>query len=249
MRRWLVVIVIAAMAMPAAAVPFTAEVTPSADAFVRELAPTGNYGGGGGLSVSGGAATNGSGEPTGAADAFLRFDLSGFAADATAHFGDLAWFPTHAVLKLTEQAVPTSPVFGRGVGLFEVRWVADDSWVEGTGKPQKPTTDGIAWQDEFSILDPQTDLVLGEFSSTGEDVELAFELSLPEPVRADIQAGGHVSLLLTAVDDALGFTFNSRSIRPPRIPPALVLTANIPEPTSLALLAVGALVATRRRRS
>ena len=249
MRRGLAVLVAVAVAVPAAAVPFTAEVTPSADTFVRELAPAGNYGGGGGLSVSGSTATNASGQATGAADTLLRFGLSGFVADAAAHFGDLAWFPTHAVLRLTEQAAPTHPIFSQGVGRFEVRWIANDQWAEGTGKPNKPKTDGVTWQDEFSILDPQADLVLGVYSNVGEDVELSFELALPEPVVADIQAGGDVGLFLTAVDDAIGFTFNSRSIKAPRTPPALELTANIPEPASLALLAIGMVAVVRRRRS
>jgi hypothetical protein len=249
MRQWLIAAVVAAVAVPAAAAPFTAELTPSADAFVRAAAPTSNYGGGGGLSVAGSAATNGFGEVTGKADTFLRFDLSGFVADATAHFGTLEWWPTRAVLKLTEQAAPPHPVFGRGVGQFEVRWVVEDHWEEGTGKPNKPKTDGVAWQDEFSILNPQADLTLGVFSNTGADGELAFELRLPEPVVADIEAGGDVSFLLTAVDHPIGFTFNSRSIKPPRTPPVLELTADIPEPTTLGLLAVGGLVAARRRRS
>lgn len=249
MRRLLALVMALSVAGALGATPFVAEVTPSADTFVRELDPTGNCGGGGGLSVSGTTAANASGQATGAADTFLRFDLSGFVADAAAHFGDLAWFPTHAVLRLTEQAAPTHPIFSQGVGQFEVRWIANDQWAEGTGKPQKPTTDGIAWQDEFSILDPQADLVLGVYSNVGEDVELSFELALPEPIVADIQAGGDVSLFLTAVDDAIGFTFNSRSISAPRTPPVLELTANIPEPTSLALLAVGAAALIRRRRS
>jgi len=249
MRQLLALAMALSVAGALGATPFVAEATPSADTFVRELAPAGNYGGGGGLSVSGTTATNASGQATGAADTFLRFGLSQFAADATAHFGDLAWFPTHAVLKLTEQAAPTHPIFSQGVGRFEVRWIANDQWAEGTGKPQKPKTDGVAWQDEFSILDPQADLVLGVFSNVGEDVELSFELALPEPVVADIMAGGDVSLFLTAVDDAIGFTFNSRSIKPPRTPPALEVTANIPEPTSLMLVAVGAAALVRRRRS
>lgn len=249
MRHWLIAIAVAATVVPTVAAPFTAELRPSADAFVRAAAPGSNYGGGGGLSVAGSAATNGFGEITGQADTFLRFDLAGFAADAAAHFGAVQWMPTRAVLKLTEQAAPPHPVFGRGVGQFEVRWIAEDQWAEGTGKPNKPKTDGVAWQDEFSILDPQADLTLGVFSNAGADGELAFELSLPGPVVADIEAGGDVSLFLTAVDGPIGFTFNARSIKPPRTPPVLELTANIPEPTTLGLLAVGGLVAAWRRRS
>ena len=241
-----IVVLVAGAACIAA--PYVAELTPSADTFVRSFDPAGNYGKGGGLSVSGAAAVSGAGEQMGVLDTFLRFDLAQFVADADARFGGQPWTVFEATLTLAEQAAPTHPFFNRGVGAFEVRWIAADGWREGTGNPNQPKTDGIAYQDELSVLDLGTDLSLGQFRNAGEDAELTFKLLLPDLVVADVLSGGDVSLFLTAADPTVGFTFNSRDIKAPRQPPRLTLTANIPEPASFAVLGLGLCALRRARR-
>ncbi|MFP4058094.1 MAG: PEP-CTERM sorting domain-containing protein [Candidatus Brocadiia bacterium] len=249
MRAYLSAAMVLALTVPAGAAPLTVERVPEADALVRSLDPGRNYGHAGGLSVSGSAALNRRGEQMGLLDTFLRFDAGPLVGAFDAAFGEGGWLLQGAVLRLTEQGSPNNPIFNRGVGRFEVRWIAEDAWAEGTGNPRGPTTDGVAWDDKPWLLDAFSDVTLGEYTNRGEDGELALELGLPEELRADVLAGGDVSLLFTAVDDTVGFTFNSKDIAPPRLPPRLEVTADvIPEPATAALLGLGLAAVARRRR-
>jgi len=97
---------------------------PEADAFVREAAPTNNYGRAGSLSVSGTAVTNGFGVIGGRADSLARFRLADAVAALDAAFGNHEWFIACAALHLYEMGAPNNALFSRGVGSFEVRWLA-----------------------------------------------------------------------------------------------------------------------------
>ena len=184
----------------------------------------------------------------------MRFDASALVAAMDAQFGGQPWAVTGATLALTEQGAPNNSIFNRGVGQFDVRWIAADAWAEGTGTPKGATTDGVCFSDEVALLDPASDLSLGIFTNAGADGEQTFELSLPAAFLGDIVAGGDLSLFLTAASDAVGFTFNAKDIPVPRLPPLLAITADvtgadqIPEPSSMALLAVGVCALARGRR-
>src|SRR5262249_15983780 len=115
-------------------------VAPDADSFVRSLAPASNYGAGGALSVSGASAVNGSGVPNGLLDTLMGFPTSNLVASLDGTLGSGGWIVTGVRLVLTEMATPDNAIFNRGVGAFEVRWLAADGWVEGTGKPNAPTS-------------------------------------------------------------------------------------------------------------
>src|SRR5262245_17524570 len=143
----------------------TVSVRPDADTFVRAQAPTNNYGGGGALSVAGPAAVNGSGQPNGAFDTLLRFPVSDAKGTLDAAHGQ-DWMVTGARLVVTEMAIPDNEIFNRGIGQFEIRWIATDNWMEGTGRPNAPTSDGAAWQDLPGILDSNAD-TLGVFTNSG----------------------------------------------------------------------------------
>src|SRR5262249_55528394 len=129
-----------------------ASVVPDKDTFVRSVVPTGNYGGGGALSVSGAGATNDLGPQDGVLDALIAFPLTNIVASFNDAFGGQNWLVTKARLILNESAAPDNDIFNRGVGAFEVRCLASDPWIEGTGRPNAPTTDGVAWQDLPGIL-------------------------------------------------------------------------------------------------
>jgi hypothetical protein len=132
----------------------TISVNPEGDAFVRSAAPSGNYGGAGAIAVSGATAVNGANQQNGAFDSLIRFPTSNLVASLDSVFATHDWLVLRATLKLTEMAAPPSPIFNRGVGAFEIRWLASDSWMEGTGIPITPTVDGVAWNDIPSLLNP-----------------------------------------------------------------------------------------------
>src|SRR5437660_4689530 len=160
----------------------TITVNPEADAFVRAADPFGNYGGAGAIAVSGPTAVNGSNQPNGAFDSLMRFPMSNVVASFDAALGTHEWLVVRAVLKLTEISAPFNPVFNRGVGEFEIRWLKSNSWIEGTGTPMQPTMDGVTWDDLQSLLNPGTDVSLGHFTNSGVDARLSFVFSLKDPI-------------------------------------------------------------------
>ena len=200
-------------------------VVPDADCFVRSLAAASNYGEGGGLSVSGSTAVNGSGIQNGLFDTLMRFSMSNAVSSLDSALGEKDWIITGAELFLTEMAAPDNAIFNRGVGAFEVRWIASDEWVEGTGKPNMPTSDGLTWQDLQTLVNSNLDVSLGLFTNSGSNGRISFGLTLQERFVADIRQGGEVGLYLTARSDEVGFTFNSRNFGNTNAQPLLMITA------------------------
>jgi len=211
----------------------------SADAFVRASAPTLNYGGAGALSVSGTNAVNGLGATNGAFDSFFRVNSAAMVSNFDSTFGTNNWVINGARLHVTELGAPANTVFNRGVGAFEIRWIANDMWVEGTGTPNAPTMDGIDYITELTLLNSSTDLSLGTFTNAGVDGALSFWLTLPPPFVSDLAAGGEVGYYLTAMDPGIGFTFDSRSFQVASGRPALEVSA-IPKPGIASLHFAGA---------
>jgi hypothetical protein len=201
----------------------------SADSFVRSNAPTLNYGGAGALSVSGTGAVNVSGVTNGAFDSFIRFNTFLLASNFNALYGTNNWSVTGAKLRVTEIGAPAQTLFNRGVGAFEIRWIANDNWIEGTGNPGTPTNNGIAFTNESALLNPTTDKTLGVFTNAGADGVLSFPLALPAAFVSDVQAGGEVGIFLTAIDPGIGFTFDSRSFNTTNARPFLEISA-LPRP-------------------
>jgi len=243
-----IVLAVAALAAPCGAVPYLVEIEPGADAVVRSSAPGENYGGAGGLAASGASAVNMDGDQVGVLDTFMRFAMGDLVAELDAYFGGPNWQIESATLTLNEQARPNHENYGRGAGLFAIRWLGNDAWVEGTGKQKTPTTDGVSYSDEVTLLDPNTDLGLGVFANNGPDypedfVDVVCDLALPDAFIDDIRAGGDVTLFFTAADDDVGFQFASHTNKDPSGRPVLSIVADdaapIPEPASALLFAAG----------
>lgn len=183
-----------------------------ADAFVRSLDPTHNYGGAGALSVSGPIATNVTGQHEGLLDTFMRFDLSSEVGSFNSSLGTGRWVIASATLNLFEQGAPNNTIFNRGVGPFEVRWIANKSWLEGTGNPNTPTTDGIVWNNEPSLLNSNLDETLGTSMNGGTDGVIRVALSMPSGFAGGLSAGSLASFYMTATTNStVGFTFHSRN--------------------------------------
>jgi len=150
--------------------------------------------------------------------------MSDTTAFLNGQFGSNGWVVTGTTLVVTEVATPNNPIFDRGVGAFEIRWIASDAWVEGTGKPNMPTTDGVAYEDLASILNPAADMSLGWFTNSGLDGPVPFPLALAGRLVSNILAGVDVDLYLTAASDSVGFTFNSKDFTGTNSWPSLVIT-------------------------
>jgi hypothetical protein len=203
----------------------TVAVTPVADAFVRSVAPGSNYGAAGSLSVSGSAAVNGLGQQNGLFDSLMRFPMSDVAASLNGQLGSNGWVVTAATLVVNEVGAPNNAIFNRGVGGFEIRWIGADAWAEGTGTPNTPTTDGVAYQDLASVLNPAADASLGRFTNSGVSGPVSFPLMLAGALVSNIVAGTDLNLYLTAASASVGFTFNSRNFATSNAWPSLTITA------------------------
>jgi len=189
------------------------------------MAPASNYGAGGALSVSGSVAVNGAGVQNGLFDTMMRFPMSNVVASLNKALSNEDWIVTRLRLVLTEMAASDNAMFNRGVGAFEVRWLVTDSWIEGTGTPKLPTSDGVTWQDLPGILNSNQDLSLGVFTNTGTNGQVSFTLETPASLQTDVHAGEAVSLYLTAQSPEVGFTFNSRDFGNTNAKPILQVSA------------------------
>jgi hypothetical protein len=168
---------------------------------------------------------NGSGQQNGLFDSLIRFPMSNVVTAVAGAFGTNGWVVTGAALSLNEVAAPNNPMFDRGVGAFEIRWIASDTWVEGTGTPNFPTTDGVAYQDLSSLLNAARDEPLGSFTNSGLDGTVSFPLPLAGGLVSNVVAGADVNLYLTAASESVGFTFNSRNFIGTNSWPSLAITA------------------------
>jgi hypothetical protein len=235
----LLVTAVLAVAGPAALPGAVFTNSASADSFVRGAAPDSNYGGAGALSVSGASAVNGVNVANGAFDTFIRFNTAAMVTNFNSLFGSDSWAVTGSTLQVTEVGAPGNAIFNRGTGSFQIRWIANDNWTEGTGTPSGPGTSGIVYTNEASLLNPTTDAVLGTFTNAGVDGVLSFPLTLPAPFVSDLVAGGEVGLFLTPIDPGIGFTFDSRSFGVLSAHPYLGVSA-APRPVIASLTVSGA---------
>jgi hypothetical protein len=95
-----------------------------------------------------------------------------------------------------------------------------------------PASTGINYNSEPVLL--TNTVYLGAFTNTGTSVTLQFPLTLASEFTADAQAGGEVTLFLTAADPLTGFTFYSRNFGTVSVRPYLEISA-LPRPGITAL--------------
>jgi hypothetical protein len=88
----------------------------------------------------------------------LKFNHSNSVALFDATYGAGNWTITGISLTLTSNygtdgVQPNNPIFPMvSGGPFVIEWLADDDWVEGTGTPNLPTTDGVTYDSLPSLL-------------------------------------------------------------------------------------------------
>ncbi|MBX3396840.1 MAG: hypothetical protein KF841_15900 [Phycisphaerae bacterium] len=210
------------------------------DAFVSELSPASNFGGGGGLSVAA------SGLPKGNFQSVIRFDLSAAAISLDEAFGAGQWSVIAAILELNSNA-PGHPMFNpQSSGQFSVSWMQDDSWIEGIGRPQSPTPDGVTYDSLPGFLSAGTEL-LGTFAyASGPNSPATYSLSPEAGFASDLAAGGLVSLWLAAADSSVSYTFVASEQGGDNGAPKLSLVV-VPEPAVGLLVCAAALMLRRRR--
>jgi hypothetical protein len=191
----------------------------TADAFVCTGSPnyeggadlTGlNFGAAGTLVIAPPASANGEFQSV------IKFNLSNGVALFNATYGSNLWTITSLALDFasnygTGGVQPNNPIFPTiNGGQFVIEWLADDDWLEGTGTPNLPTTDGICFNTLPGLLaQPREILATNTYVPPGNNVRVTWPLPLTANLVADVSAGGDVTFRFYAADDQICYLFNS----------------------------------------
>jgi hypothetical protein len=154
--------------------------------------------------------------PKGEFQSVVRFNLSNGVALFNSTYGSNHWIVSGISLRLTSNygtagVQPNNGIFPeiKG-GNFVIEWLSDDDWVEGTGKPNLPTTDGVCFNSLPDLLSgPTAILCTNTYSPPGDNVPVTWPLPLATNLVTNILGGGDVTFLFYAADDQIGYLFNS----------------------------------------
>jgi hypothetical protein len=227
----------------------SSQINPSQDTFVDSAEPNYNYGHAGALAIAA------AGLPQGQFDSVIMFNFASTEAGFNSQYGAGQWAVQSVTLTLNSFP-PGNPIFNgftsgevNTAGLFSVNWMQNDTWVEGTGKPSNPTTDGLTWN-TLPAYSSASDESLGTFSFDGSvNEEDTYTLALTPGLLSDIQNGNNSSMNLFAADSNIAYVFNSLNGESEGYP-APLLTVNAiptPEPSAFALVAAATTVLIGRR--
>jgi hypothetical protein len=193
--------------------------TTTADAFLATGSPDNpvgtdltnlNFGAAGTLAISPASADKGE------FVSVLRFNFANAVAQFNSAYGTNGWTVTGITLQLasnygTGGVQPNNMIFNViNGGNFVIEWLSNDSWIEGTGTPALPTTDGVTFGSLPDLLSGPTDILrTNTYNPPGDNVPVIYTLPLETNLLADIESGGDTSLLFYAADDQIGYLFNS----------------------------------------
>jgi hypothetical protein len=194
--------------------------TTSDDAFLATGSPSNpdgtdltgdNFGAAGVLAIAPASSVNGEFESV------LKFDVSGAAGLFNAAYGT-NWIISAISLQFasnvgTQGAQPQNGIFNAvNGGNFVIEWMADSDWVEGTGRPMAPTTDGVTYDSLTNLLaDKHEPLCTNTYAPPGNNIYVTWPLPLKADLVTNILGGGPVSFRLYAADEQVSYLFNSHN--------------------------------------
>lgn len=213
----------------------------TADAFLAGNSPTLNYGLAGTLAVAP------AGSPKGEFDSIIEFNTAAAVIQFNSTYGAGNWQITAFTLSLasnfgTNGAKPGTQFNTISGGNFNIDWLADNTWVEGTGNGMgTPASGGAVDFNSISSLFTAGSASLGTFtySPPGNNVYASYSLPLNSSLVSSAAAGGGVSLYFSAADSQVSYLFNSKDYNqtPSNHPELTIDAAPVPEPGTLSLAA------------
>jgi hypothetical protein len=146
----------------------------------------------------------------------IQFNLSGATNLFNATYGTNNWTVGDISLQLTSNygmagVQPDNPLFPTiSGGQFVIEWLSNNDWVEGTGTPKQPTTDGVTYDSLPDLLSSAHDILCTNiYSPPGNNVSVTYALPLDPNLVNEVTQGGDVTLLFYAADDQIAYLFNS----------------------------------------
>ncbi len=169
-----------------------------------------NFGGAGTLAVSPASADKGQFQ------SLLMFNFAGAVSLFDSAYGTNGWSVTGISLQLTsnygtEGVQPNNGIFNIiNGGNFVIEWLADNDWIQGTGTPNLPTTDGVTFGLLPTLLsEPCENLSTNAYTPPGNNVSVTYTLPLNANLVSEIENGTNATLLFCAADNQIGYLFNS----------------------------------------
>ncbi|MBE2204183.1 MAG: PEP-CTERM sorting domain-containing protein [Chthoniobacterales bacterium] len=223
---------------------------------------------GGAAGVQGGASTNLLGVSPSAANVAFKFDLGAFVSSMDIAYGTGNWTVENIRLAFQFTLYANNSRFGGGAGDFDVYWVANDGWVQGSNNPVHATeaTGLLSWSGDQEMLVRKyyswstatyagtvADLTSWTTDKTGErQGVLTVELGTAGKLVSDMVApvgGSKVSFYLMAASPSLGMTIFTGGAS--MLPTFSFDVVSVPEPAPTVLLglAVVGWLARKNRRA
>jgi hypothetical protein len=169
-----------------------------------------NFGAAGTLAISPASSSKGEFQSV------IRFNLAGAVTQFNAAYGSNHWTVSGITLQLASNygvagSQPNNPIFNViSGGQFVIEWLADDDWVEGTGTPNLPTTDGVCYDSLPDLLSPPREaLATNTYVPPGDNVPVFWPLPLTANLRNNVTNGADVNLRFYAADNQVNYLFNS----------------------------------------
>ena len=222
----------------------------TADAFLSGTSPTLNFGAAGTLAIA--PASSAKGE----FDSVIMFNTASAVSQFNTTYGVGNWQITGFTLQLasnfgTQGVQPNNAIFNTiNAGSFGIDWLANDSWVEGTGGGNGAANGDVSFNSIASLFSAGSDS-LGTYTYTppGNNVYVSYALPLDAGFESDAIAGGALSLYFYAADNQVSYLFNSKEFASNH-PELTITAAPVPEPATAALLAVsfGSFLFSRRQK-
>src|SRR5262249_13001440 len=154
------------------------------------------FGGAGALVIAPPASTKGEFQSV------IRFSISNAVPLFNAAYGTNGWRISGVSLELTSNygtagVQPNNPIFDViAGGDFVIEWLADNSWLEGTGTPNLPTSDGVTYDDLPILLSsPHEVLSTNTYIPPGDNVHVTYPLPLRSNLVTSLATGADLSLL------------------------------------------------------
>ncbi len=160
---------------------------------------------------------------------------SGAKSAFDAAYGEGLWQVQSATLRLTTTAANNAIFNNNSTGLFSISWMQNDSWIEGTGSPGLPASNGITWlslPDFLSLADEALGTFLFDTATSGGDqAHTTYSLNLTTGFLGDIMGGASAGLEIAAASDSVSYLLTRGSVNTsPDRPLLTIVAAPVPEP-------------------